>query len=1115
MVSPPPSISSTTLANATPNASYSATLQASGGAGTLTWSMAGGALPTGLSLSGSGAITGTPTVSGTFTFTVQVLDLSAATGGPSSAQGQISITVTSGSGLSISTTQLPGGTQNTAYGSGLAASGGTTPYTWSVTAGQLPPGLSLQASSGMISGTPTSPGTFTFTVAVRDSSPTPQTQTRSLSITIGAQAPLTITTTSLPNATPNANYSATLQATGGVAPLTWSLTSGALPTGLALAGSGAITGDPTVPGTFTFTVQVSDSSTGPGCPVSVQAQLSITVVTVLSISTTQLPTGSQGIAYAGQVAASGGTLPYAWSVTAGQLPPGLALQSNSGAISGSPSSQGTFTFTVAVRDSSPTPQVQTRPLSIIVGSQNPPTITTVTLPNATPNANYSATLQGAGGVAPLTWSLTSGALPTGLALAGSGAITGDPTVPGTFTFTVQVSDSSIGPGCPVSVQAQLSITVVTVMSIGTTSLPAGSVGVAYLAQIEASGGVPPYSLRLTIGSLPPGLTVQSNSGVISGSPSAPGNFTFTVAVVDSSPTPQAQNQSLTLAIGAPGPLAITTRSLPDGTAYEPYTGRLAAVGGTPPYRWNIATGSLPASVVLDSSVGAFSGTTWSFGTWYFTVMVTDSSATPQTQTQALSITVNNPGEACTSTGNNSALNGQYAFSLRGFNAAGFLAVVGSFTADGTGAITAGEADTNGVLGAQQGNIIPWASSYTVGQDGRGCATLATSFGIFSTRFALGPMSSNPATGGSMIEWDNPSASAYIAAGQLLLQNPGAFSSGLNGSYVFHTIGWDPAPLGGRDACVGVISASGNTFYAMEQDCNDAWNISNVAAPDVAGTYTSVDANGRGTGIIALLTTNSNITFYAVSMSQLLMVNADSGPWASGELDLQSLPAGGGGFTQASLSGSMVFYLDGLSIVGTAAAVSMEKASADGSSSMAITFYEDRAGALQVSSTLTCTYAVEPSGRVTLSSDSQSCGGTTPIFYLSGLNAGFIVDTSPGVDTGSFEPQASGPFNNASLSGNFFGGMPEVVIQTAQTEVDPVTLDGSGSITGTTDINSMSAQDAGAPFPAANYTVNSDGTFGFNSPRGAVTGIIISSTKFLMFSPTTLTTPLPNLLVMQQ
>jgi hypothetical protein len=740
---------------------------------------------------------------------------------------------------------------------------------------------------------------------------------------------------------------------------------------------------------------------------------------------------------------------------------------------------------------------------------------TTALPNATPNANYRATLQALGGVGTLTWSLAKGALPTGLSLSSSGVITGDPTVSGTSTFTVQVTDSSAVPGGSTSAQAQLSLTVVTVVTISTTAFPAGTEGITYLAGINASGGTPPYTWSLSTGSLPPGLMMQPGSGVISGSPTSPGNFTFTVAATDSSPTQQTQTQSLTIAIGAPQPLAINTSSLLEGTLGTPYNARLVAMGGTPPYTWSIAAGALPTKVSLNSTTGAISGTPSSTGTASFTVRVTDSSSTLETQTQALSIAVGNPAGACASSGNNAVLSGSYAFSLNGFTDAGFLAVVGSFTADGTGKITAGEADTNGVLGAQQGNIIPSASSYSVGSDNRGCATLATPFGTLVTHFALGQMSSNLAAGGRMIEWDSPSAGAYIAAGQLLRQTSVALAGGLSGSYVFHMAGWDPSPGGGRDVCVGVLSASGGTFNGLEQDCNDAWSISNTVATDDAGTYTTLDANGRGTGVITLGETTSHITFYAVSGSQLLVVNADTSPFASGEWDQQSVPAGGSGFTQASLDGSMVFHLSGLSLAGTATAVSMETASADGSSSMAITFYEDRAGTMQISDTYTCAYAVEPSGRVTLSSSTQSCGGTPPVIYLTGVNTGFIVDASLGVDMGSFESQSGGPFNNASLAGNFFAGTEEVVIQNAQAEVGPVSTNGSGSITGATETSSKSAQDVGLPFLAATYTVNPDGTFSVSSSDGPVAGIIISRSKFVMISPSTAATPYPSLLVLQK
>jgi hypothetical protein len=338
---------------------------------------------------------------------------------------------------------------------------------------------------------------------------------------------------------------------------------------------------------------------------------------------------------------------------------------------------------------------------------------------------------------------------------------------------------------------------------------------------------------------------------------------------------------------------------------------------------------------------------------------------------------------------------------------------------------------------------------------------------------------------------------------------------LSGGYVYRSVGWDPSTLGGRDVCVGVLSASGNTFDSLEQDCNDAWTMSNTTTSAAAGTYTALDSHGRGTGIIALAEINSNIVFYAVSSTQLLILNADLSPALSGDFEQQSVPSGGAGFTAASLKGNLIFYLNGSSLVGTASTVSFETASADGSSSMTINFYEDRAGTMQTSGAYTCTYAVEPSGRVTLSSSAQSCGGIPPVFYLTGQNAGFIVDASPGVDTGSFEPQSAGPFTNASVSGNFFGGMAEVVNQSAQAEVGPVNPDGSGNITGTTEIVSTSAQNSGLPFPAATYAVNPDGTFSVSSSSGTVTGVVISSTKFVMFSPSTFATSYPTLMVMQK
>ncbi len=976
-------------------------------------------------------------------------------------------------------------------------------------------------------------GTFTNSMSTSATYNSPSQVSANLSVTVTATSiadpgisssatvlvfpPLGITTATLASATPNANYIATLQASGGVAPLTWRLDAGALPGGLSLNSSGAITGAPTAFGTFTFTVQVADSTTtAEGGPETAQAKLILTVVTKVVISTPLLAAGAVGVPYLVQMAATGGTPPYTWCVTTGALPTGLTLKSNSGEISGTPAAEGNFSFTVEVKDSSPTMQSQTETLTLAIDAPARLVVTTSALTNASPNTNYAATLQATGGVAPLTWSLQSGSLPTGLSLAPSGAITGDPTVPGSFPFTVQVTDSSTAQqGGTQTAQAQLTLTVVTLVAINTGSLPAGSEGIAYLAQTVASGGTPPYAWGLAAGSLPAGLAMQPSSGAISGSPASQGSFTFTVTATDSSPTAQSVSQVLNIVIGAPAPLAITTSALLDGTENTPYNAKAAATGGTAPFTWRIIAGGLPLGVSLNASTGAIAGTPTSTGTANFTIQVTDSSLPPQTQAQTLRITVDDPGEECASSGNNGVMNGSYAFSLSGFDDVGFLTVVGSFSADGNGNITAGEADTNGVLGAIQGNILTEASSYSVGPDNRGCATLATPFGTFQAHFALGSITSNTATAGRMIEWASPSSSAYIASGQVLRQSPASFALGLNGNYVFRAVGWDPSTQGGREVCVGVLAASGNTLSNLEEDCNDAWNIISSAAPSVAGTYSTLDANGRGTGIVTLGASNSNITFYVVSSSQLLVVNADPGPFGSGEWDQQSVPAGGAGFTQGSLNGNMVFFLNGLSLAGAASAVSVETASADGNSSLAITFHMDRGGNMQTSSTLTCTYEVASSGRVTLSSSDQSCGSNPPVLYLTGVNAGFILDAAPGVDTGSIEPQSAGLFNNASLQGTFTGGTGEVAIQSAQTEVEPVVFDGNGNIIGTSDISSISAQDERSPFAAATYTVNSDGTFSVSSSGGAVAGVIISNTKFVMFSPSTLLTPLPTLLLMQK
>jgi len=220
IVTPPPNITTTSLAKGIVGTAYSATLQASGGAGTLTWSLAtGSSLPSWLSLSSGGVLSGTPTTPATSTFTVKVTDSSGGQSGPLSATQQLSLTINP-TALTITTTSFSNGVVGTAYNASVAVSGGTSPFTFSITSGSLPAGLSLNPSTGAISGTPTAGGATSFTVTATDSGSPPQTVNQALSITINPL--LAITTTSLPNGVVSTPYSAALQSTGGVGTITWS-----------------------------------------------------------------------------------------------------------------------------------------------------------------------------------------------------------------------------------------------------------------------------------------------------------------------------------------------------------------------------------------------------------------------------------------------------------------------------------------------------------------------------------------------------------------------------------------------------------------------------------------------------------------------------------------------------------------------------------------------------------------------------------------------------------------------------------------------------------------------------------------------------------------------------
>ncbi|MEI6209387.1 MAG: putative Ig domain-containing protein [Desulfuromonadales bacterium] len=631
-ISTPVTVTTASLPNWTVNSptAYNQTLAASGGNGVYVWSITAGSgsgtlIPApGLTLNAaSGAITGTPTLAGTYTFTVT------ATSGTLVGSKQFALTINPP--LVITTATLPDAVVGVLYSQQLASTGGTPPLTWTVV-GSLPAGLVLDSSSGKISGIPTAASSTpvpTFTVKATDASGAVATSAN-LSIKVtGASSLISITTTSISDMKTNTPVSITLQATGGTLPYKWSITSGALPTGsLALdVNGGTISGTPNIAGDFSFVITVTDNA---GATAS---QLyTVRVRDALSITTTTLKSWAKDQAgYLDTLAATGGRGAYTWSIQSGTLPAGLVLNAATGIVSGTPTVVGSYPITVQVADSATVPEVATKQLTIIISSSI--VIATTTISDMKTGTPVNVTLQASGGTLPYKWSLTKGALPTATSPmvldANGGNISGTPTLAGDYSFEVTVTDNT---GATAS---QLyTVRVRDSLNITTTALKSWALGqTGYLDTLTASGGAGTYSWSIQSGSLPPGLTLNASSGIISGTPTVAGIYPITVQVTDSGSVPMAVSKQFTIIISSN--MVITTASAPTTTRYAPYSLTLQSSGGTDPKTWSSTT--LPSGLFLNKQTGVVSGSASEAGTATVIFTVTDYSGATASKTLTIDV----------------------------------------------------------------------------------------------------------------------------------------------------------------------------------------------------------------------------------------------------------------------------------------------------------------------------------------------------------------------------------------------------------------------------------------------------------------------------------------------
>jgi hypothetical protein len=709
-------INQTTLPVATQYSSYSTTLTAStaGTTGvTYTWTLQSGTLPPGLTLSSGGVISGTPNstaVPGTFAITVKASD-------PAGCFGTKALSLVLDCPPVTISGSLIDGIQDTPYSRTLTASGGTGPYTWTVSLGSLNPGLTLASATSTtatVSGTPTVVGSATFTIRATDKNGCQGEQSFTINvscagITISPPSPLN-TVMQYAAITP-----VTFSAAGGRSPYVWSLDVGSsLPAGLSLSAGGTLTGTPTAtPGIYSFTVKVVDDS---GC-VSIKGySLEVTCPPLsLALKGPSLPiqwssvarqtiVGSPNATYGlGQYRATGtadgqtftadfyalygvsnGLVPTvagpSVTFTMGDQITGTALDSVmdfdiSGPVSGyeyrglsatlnatkSGATQravevttvGTVNTAINSTDfvNSSSTKFRRQPLAAD-GSNSATTAVAFAGPvsalSATVDSNgyttvastlssflmgstaqpvpivgsvYAAQIVAQGGTAPYTFAAV-GLLPPGLSMNASGAITGTPTVAGTYAFTVNATDKNNCVGSQV-------ITITTQCPVITISPPSPlPVAVQYAPYsapaLSAAGGTTPYTWSISSGSLPTGLALNSTTGVISGSTSAaPGTYTFVVRATDRWSCTGDANYSMD--VGCPT-INITPASLPGATQLLPYSQTISASGGTAPYTFTLVAGTLPSGLNLASATGIISGTPTLVESQTFTLRATDANS---------------------------------------------------------------------------------------------------------------------------------------------------------------------------------------------------------------------------------------------------------------------------------------------------------------------------------------------------------------------------------------------------------------------------------------------------------------------------------------------------------
>jgi hypothetical protein len=352
----------------------------------------------------------------------------------------------------------------------------------------------------------------------------------------------------------------------------------------------------------------------------------------LNIANTALSDGVVGNPYTGQVVSTGGTGVHTFTLT-GTLPPGLDFDGAEGTVTGTPTGPaGESEISVTVTDSGSPAQTDTQDFTLRIA--DPMVVDVGTPPTAVIGAAYSHAISASGGTPPYSFSVD---LPSGVTIDADGVISGTPAADAlTAAGGATVSDSADPP----QVAQFADFRVAVELAVETTALPDAIGGVAYSAQLQSQGGLPPFTWDFTGGSLPDAVGFFE-TGEVRGTPDAScdaATSTFDVSVTDAdTPAQSASRPGITLTVNPRDVSIPATSALPVATIGQPYDFAVVVAPGVEPYAFAVTSGSLPPGIALNAATGEVSGTPGTGGTFNFTVRVTDDCAT--TASRAYSIIV--------------------------------------------------------------------------------------------------------------------------------------------------------------------------------------------------------------------------------------------------------------------------------------------------------------------------------------------------------------------------------------------------------------------------------------------------------------------------------------------